>query len=69
MLQVTSASCPNQQIVVSSSLNFEVAELRSMIVVYLLVVATVFAVFLEGCESNSGRPADAYYSEKQTEKA
>lgn len=40
-----------------------------MIVVYLLVVATVFAVFLEGCESNSGRPADAYYSEKQTEKA
>lgn len=40
-----------------------------MIVVYLLAVATVFAALLEGCESNSGRPADAYYTEKQAEKA
>lgn len=40
-----------------------------MIVVCLLAVATIFVIFSEGCEFNGGRPADAYYTKKQTEKS
>jgi hypothetical protein len=65
MPQTTFVSCPNQLTAVSSSLNFEVAKLRSMIVACLLAVAVTFALLFKGCEFDGGRPADAYFSQNK----